>query len=179
MPQAVTHLVIAVVVLTLIREHFVKKKKDFPIYYVFIGGLAGLLPDIDIAVYWLLYAFGFNYDAVHRTFTHNLFFPVVLFIFSGLTKNLKSFKIEDYKLKWHLLFFVIALGVFVHLLLDMIIAGGIMPFYPFDSYKIGFQLANLVPEGQLRILFFPTLDAILLILWISYLEYKHKISSYF
>jgi len=53
MPLAVTHFVIVVIIFTLFRDSFIKNKKDFPIHYVFIAGLATLLPDIDIAVYWI------------------------------------------------------------------------------------------------------------------------------
>ena len=76
MPQAVTHFLVVVILLELYREFFVKKKKSFPVHYVFIGGLAGLLPDLDIAVYYALSFFGFTIQEVHRTFSHNLFFPL-------------------------------------------------------------------------------------------------------
>src|SRR3989344_9018054 len=125
MPQAVTHFVITVIILTLIRERFIKKKKDFPMYYVFVGGLAGLLSDFDTIIYWFLYFAGYDYYDLHKTITHSLVFPLMFVLLGLITKKLKSFKIWGFKLKYFILFYIIALGTFIHLLLDGIIAGGV------------------------------------------------------
>ena len=87
MPLAVTHFVITVIIFTLIRDFFIKNKKKFPVYYVFLGGLAGLLPDFDFAISILLFIFSINYNA-HRTFTHTLFMPLIFFIASVVTIKL-------------------------------------------------------------------------------------------
>jgi membrane-bound metal-dependent hydrolase YbcI (DUF457 family) len=176
MPQAVTHFLIPVILLELFRDFFVKNKKNFPIHYVFIGGLAGLLPDLDIAVYYVLSFFGFTIQEVHRTFSHNIFFPLLFVLLGLLFYNFKSIKLGKHHLKLKNIFFVIAFGISIHLLLDAIISGGIMPFFPFSSYSFGLNLISLLPSlWQNSIL--PTLDAILLILWMIYIEMRHKISD--
>jgi membrane-bound metal-dependent hydrolase YbcI (DUF457 family) len=176
MPQAVTHFLIPVILLELFRDFFIKDKKSFPIHYVFIGGLAGLLPDLDIAAYYILSFFGFTIQEIHRTFSHNIFFPLIFIILALVFYNFKSERLGKHHLKLRNIFFVIAFGISVHLLLDAIISGGIMPFYPLSTYSIGLNLIGLLPTlWQNTIL--PTLDAILLILWMIYIEARHKISD--
>ena len=176
MPQAVTHFLIPVILLELYREFFVKKKKSFPVHYLFIGGLAGLIPDLDIAVYYFLSFFGFTIQEVHRTFSHNLFVPLIFVLLGLFFSKFKNKELGKHHLKLKNIFFVIAFGIFIHLLLDATISGMVMPFYPFSILTIGLNLVNLLPHPwQSTIL--PTLDAIMLILWMIYLEVKHKISD--
>jgi membrane-bound metal-dependent hydrolase YbcI (DUF457 family) len=176
MPQAVTHFLVVVILLELFREFFVKNKKSFSIQYVFIGGLAGLLPDLDIAVYYVLSFFGFTIQEVHRTFLHNLFVPLIFVLLGLLFYNFKSKGLGKHHLRLRNIFFVIAFGTFIHLLLDATISGVIMPFYPLSNYAIGLNLIGLLPSAwQSTIL--PTLDAVMLILWMVYLEIRHKISD--
>ena len=54
MPQSVTHVLISIILLSLFRDYCVKNKKTFPLHYVLIGGLAGLLPDLDVALFMFL-----------------------------------------------------------------------------------------------------------------------------
>jgi membrane-bound metal-dependent hydrolase YbcI (DUF457 family) len=177
MPQAVTHFLIPVILLELFREFFVKDKKTFPVHYVFIGGLAGLLPDLDIAVYYILSFFGATLEEVHRTFSHNLFVPLIFIILGLVFHGFKNKELGKHHLKLSTIFFIIAFGVFIHLLLDATVMGRIIPFYPLSTYNIGLDLLNHVPvPWQSTIL--PTLDAILLVLWMIYLEMRHKISEF-
>jgi membrane-bound metal-dependent hydrolase YbcI (DUF457 family) len=177
MPQAVTHFLIPVILLELFRDLFIKNKKSFPVHYIFIGGLAGLLPDLDIAVYYVLSFFGFTIQEIHRTFSHNLFFPLVFVLLGLLFHSFKNKKLGERHIKLRNIFFVIAFGIFIHLLLDSIISGSIMPFYPISTYAFGLNLIGLLPAlWQATIM--PTLDAILLILWMIYLELTHKISKF-
>ncbi len=178
MPQAVTHFLIPVILLELFRDFFVKDKKTFPVHYVFIGGLAGLLPDLDIAVYYILSFSGFTLEEVHRTFSHNLFIPLIFVILGLLAYSFKNKELGKHHLKLKNIFFVIAFGIFVHLILDTIVLGWIMPFYPLSTYSIGFDLLNHVPvPWQSTIM--PSFEAILLVLWMIYLEMRHKISEFF
>ncbi|MDO8528755.1 MAG: metal-dependent hydrolase [Nanoarchaeota archaeon] len=177
MPQAVTHFLIPVILLELFRDFFVKDKKHFPAHYVFIGGLAGLLPDLDVAVYYILSFFGFTMQEVHRTFSHNLFVPLFFVILSLIFYSFKNKKLGEHHLKLRNIFLVIAFGIFIHLLLDTLISGGIKPFYPISNFSIGLNLINIFPFSW-RESIIPSLDAILLILWMIYLEVKHKISSF-
>jgi membrane-bound metal-dependent hydrolase YbcI (DUF457 family) len=176
MPQAVTHFLIPVILLELFRDFFVKNKKSFPIHYIFIGGLAGLIPDLDIAVYYILSFFGFTIQEVHRTFSHTLFLPLLFIILALCFWNFKGKGLGKHHLKLRNIFFVIAFGTFLHLLLDAVISGGIMPFYPLSTYSFGLNLISLFPPLWQNTIM-PTLDAILLILWMIYIEITHKISD--
>jgi len=189
MPQAVTHVLIALIIVELIRDYFIKDKKKFPLHYVLIAGIAGLLPDIDIALYWILHWFGFTLQEVHRTFSHNLFVPVAFLLLAGLTLKLKSRKLKSkelkkefgklgkHHLKIYMIFLMIFIGSFIHLLLDFLLSGNIMPFYPVSTYSIGLNFVDKLPI-PLSGLAIPTLDAILLVLWLIHEEFRHKISSF-
>lgn len=177
MPQAVTHIVAAILIAEFIREYVVKDKKKFSIYYVFIAGLAGILPDLDVAAFWILNFFGYSIEEVHRTFTHTLFVPLLFLILAFIFWNFKTRELGKHHLKLHTIFLMLALGSFIHLVLDVTIAGTIRPFYPVYNFSIGYNLAGFLPF-DLQQIFFASLDAAIFILWLVWLEYKHKISNF-
>jgi len=179
MPQAVTHLIISLVLMSIIRDFYVrgKSKKSFPLHYVLIAGVAGLLPDIDIAAFWVLNSFGFVIGEVHRTFTHTLFVPLLFFVLFLAFGNVHLVSLGKHKLKLGMVFLMIAFGSLIHLLLDGTLAGSITPFYPFLSLSFGFDLINYLPAA-LQGLAMPSLDALILVLWLVYIEMKHKISDF-
>jgi membrane-bound metal-dependent hydrolase YbcI (DUF457 family) len=72
---------------------------------------------------------------------------------------------------------MIALGTFIHLVLDITLAGGIRPLYPLLTIGYGLNLVGYLPEPLSKIAI-PCLDAALLVLWLIYLEIKHKISDF-
>lgn len=169
MPYAVTHVLISIIIADVIRDYFVKKK--FSLYYILIAGVAGLILDLDIPLYWLLNLFT-NIPEIHRTFTHNIFIPLIFFIIAFLFNKQKIFK-----LKLRLVFLMIALGMSIHLLLDFLIISYIMPLYPLIYAQIGLNLVQYLPifiQGS----FMPALDAVLLVLWLLHEEIKHKISDF-
>ena len=175
MPHALTHVLVVIVLLEIFRHYVVKRKEAFPVHYIIIGGIAGLVPDLDIAVYYLLSYFGFTINEVHRTFSHNLFVPLLFGIFAGLSYSFKSKKLGVRHLKLRNIFLVIAFGIFVHLVLDVLLAGAIMPFYPISNHSFGLNLISIFPTAwQPSIM--PSLDALLLILWLISLEFRHRIS---
>ena len=181
MPQAVTHILIPIIILSLFRDMVFKGKKreKFPLHYVLIGGLAGLIPDLDVAAYYVLSFFGFTLNEIHRTFSHNIF-VVLIFVILGLIFMYSGFKnkgLGRHHLKLHNIFFVISFGFFVHLLLDYLVAGQIMPLYPFIRVGIGLNLISIFPDAWQDSII-PSIDAILLMLWLVYLELKHKISDF-
>jgi membrane-bound metal-dependent hydrolase YbcI (DUF457 family) len=179
MPQVVFHIVFAMLVAEFIREYIVKNKKKFPIHYVFIAGIAGILPDLDIAAFYILYFFGFTISEVHRTFTHTLFIPLffILLAFVSWMFNSRDHAREIGKrhMTFHNIFLMIALGWLTHLVLDAVIAGVVRPFYPFWDFAVGLNFLNYLPEA-LRGLFIPSLDAAIFILWLCWMEYRHKLS---
>ena len=52
MPYAVAHVILTIVIADIYRDYFAKKR--FPMIYVLIVGIAGLIPDLDIPASWLL-----------------------------------------------------------------------------------------------------------------------------
>ncbi len=177
MPNAVTHVLIVIIVLSLFRDYFIKNKKTFPLHYVLIGGIAGLLPDLDVAIYYILSFFGFTLKEVHRTFSHNLLVVVIFITLGFFMYGFKNHELSKHHLKLRNLFFVVALGVFVHLILDATLSGVIMPFYPFSEFSIGLNLVGYFPQAW-QDSFMPSLDALLLVLWLIYLELKHRLSDF-
>ena len=176
MPYAVAHFLIPVILLELFRDFFIKDKKSFPIYYIVIGGIAGLIPDLDIAIFYLLSFtnFSFNFFDVHRVFLHNLFLPLLFILLALIFYNFKSETLGNRHLKLKNIFLILAFGTFVHLLLDFLVWGQILPFYPINYYSIGLNLYEIFPiswQGSI----IQTVDAILLVLWISYLAITHKV----
>ena len=179
MPQAVTHVLIALIVASLIRDFFIKRKgrRKFPLHYVLIAGIAGLLPDLDVVAYLGLSYFGIPLSEVHRTFTHTIFLPILFLILAFFTWKWSNRELGKHHMTLHGIFLMIALGSFIHLVLDAGIAGVIMPIYPISSYTIGFSLVSYL-SPTLQGLFFPCLDAALLVLWLVYMEYRHRISDF-
>ena len=73
--------------------------------------------------------------------------------------------------------FIISFGVFVHLVLDIIVWGEVMPFYPIWSYAIGLDLIDLLPLN-LHDTIVPAFDALILIIWVSYMVINKKVKEF-
>jgi membrane-bound metal-dependent hydrolase YbcI (DUF457 family) len=74
--------------------------------------IGSVLPDID----GFLYLFGFDYRKTHRTFTHSIFMPLLVSIFS----------------------FPLALGIIFHMLVDLLFYPGIKMLYPISKQDFYF-----------------------------------------
>jgi len=177
MPQAVTHVLVPLVLIGLFRDYFIKDKKSFPLHYVLIAGIAGLIPDLDIVAYYLLSFFGYTLNEVHRTFSHNVFIPLIFLILGFAFLGIKNKELGKHHLKVSTIFFLAGFGSLVHILLDAIFAGYIMPFYPFFIFKIGLNIVQYAPEAW-RDSIIPSFEAGLLVIWLVYMEIKHKISDF-
>ena len=177
MPQAVTHILFPIIIIALIRDYYISKKsrRSFPLYYVFIAGLGGILPDIDYLVFALLRPLGFAFEEVHRTYTHSFIIPAVFFILYLLFINVKVRELGRHHLKLNIIFLMLSFGTLTHIILDMIIFGQVHPFLPFSSSPIGLDLLSSFPSP-----FNSTalLDGILLVIYLTYLELKHRISDF-
>lgn len=167
MPQAVVHVLFTIIVLDLFRDHFLRDKKKIPLHYIFIGGVAGLLPDIDVPLFWVLNNFlGIDVLWFHRVFTHTFIF-IGLFLLAALI----FYKINK---KWSEISAIITFGVAFHLLLDWFFTGGIAPFYPFSGAVYGLNVF-----GMLKVpLAAEGLEAIVLLWWLWHEEKTHKISDF-
>lgn len=178
MPYAVTHFLIPVIIASLIRDHIYKKTSHkFSLHYVLIAGLAGVAPDLDIAAFWVLRFFGFTLEQLHRTGAHSLLIPLVCVLLFFALHNVKVKGLGRHRLHIAKIFLVVSFGVLTHILLDGIFAGHITPFYPFSTIEVGLNLLGYLPN-DLEILAPASLDAALLIIYVLYLELKHKISDF-
>ncbi|MFA4953054.1 MAG: metal-dependent hydrolase [Candidatus Pacearchaeota archaeon] len=180
MPFAVTHILAAVILIELFRNYFVKNNKRFPRYYIIIAAIGAIIPDLDIGVYYILSFFGFTFDQIHRTFLHTLFIPLILFLIGLISLRIEIWraKLGRYHMKLSTALFIFAFGSLLHLILDAIIIGQIILFYPFSNFSIGLNLINYLPSG-IQGTALLSLDAALLLFWIFWMEFKLKISNYF
>ena len=103
MPLAVTHILTPLILSDIYRDYIAKKK--FNLRYILVAGLAGLLPDIDIAIAWVLrLVSNINISEIHRTFTHTLWFPLIFLILFFITKNYDFKFLKKQKLKLNYIF---------------------------------------------------------------------------
>ena len=166
MPNAVVHVLFSIIILDLFRDHFLKNKKSMPLHYILIGGIAGLIPDIDIPLYWFLSSIGFDVPFFHRVFTHTLLFLSV-FIIAALVFLYINRKASE-------IFGIISYGIAVHIFLDWLFTGGIAPFYPFSNYVSGVDLFGMTGLPA----FSEGFEAVVFLLWLWHEEKTHKISDF-
>ena len=169
MPYAVTHVILTIVLLDIIRDYVIKDRKKIPLHYIFIGGIAGLLPDIDIPLYWLLHnILGINISWFHRSFSHSIFLPLILLVITG-----GLFLFSKNKKHW-LLMQVITFGVSFHIFLDVFFGGYFPLLYPFSLTRYGFNLVARIGWPA----FTEGLDAIILLVWLWDLDRRHKLRDF-
>ena len=164
MALAVTHIILTIVVLDLLR-HYVFGKKNFPRYLIVVGGIAGILPDIDIPLSWtynLIFGTSVN---LHGMFTHSIIFPV-LFLLIGV--GLHYGKNE----KWAKIMYVISFGLFFHLALDCLYGGYKTFLWPFSMSTGGFCPQWGISNHATSI------DAIILVTWLIHEEMHKRIRDY-
>ena len=174
MPYAVAHVILTIVIADIYRDYLAKKK--FPMVYVLIAGIAGLLPDMDIPIAGfvnLIFGTAYNF---HRVYTHSLIYSVIFFFAALIFLAVKK---KDYKIfKWNvrkiaivMFFFAMSFGWFTHIALDCgLAADGYLNFIP--SIPLNFcphPFSNDVLLG---------FDAIILLLWLIHEQYKHDIKDY-
>lgn len=177
MPFAVTHFLIPVILVDLVRDHLLKVRKILPNKFVFISGLSGLLVDTDVLLFYIFQKFiNVNFSVQHRIFFHNIWIPLFFlfgFIVFYYTKKKNLSKI----------FLMIFIGFSIHLLLDATINDKIIPLYPFNDTQFGLNLISSNPDIGLDTLLknldiLASIDAILLILWLIHEEKTHHISDF-
>ena len=179
MPQAVTHVLIPIILLSIFRHIYQKRPgKKFHLQYVLIGGIAGVIPDLDIPIFWVMHYFGYSLEQIHRTFLHSIFIPLIFLVLAFISKLTIKRRVGRNKLSITIILLLCALGSIIHLILDATLAGYIQPLYPFSNILIGTGFPfNILPD-HIAMIFLATVDGVLFILWILYLEIKHKISDF-
>ncbi|HYD03538.1 MAG TPA: metal-dependent hydrolase [Alphaproteobacteria bacterium] len=174
MAYAVTHVIIAIVLIDLYRDYIARKK--FSTWYVLIGGIAGLLPDIDFPVQIIVRAITGTDVIIHRTYTHSMIYVGIFLLFAlifHLWKN-KTFRLFKKKISTKdiaLFFVIVAAGWFIHLALDCTFSGeDSLTWIP--GTPLGFCTNRFSEELTMGI------DAIILVLWLFHEQWKHKIKDY-
>lgn len=186
MPYAVTHVLIAIIIAELIRDYLAKDRKKFPLHYVLLAGFAGLLPDLDVLFVMFNHipissAITGRATSLHPSFTHSiLWIPIVLafaFLFLWLEKKGKMKAIEKVFSKYHSaissMLFIIALGLTVHLALDVTLTGYLR--LGFFTEPIGL---NLIPFNQFGSMLLESIDGALLFLWLAHEGIRHNLSKF-
>ncbi|MEK6950095.1 MAG: metal-dependent hydrolase [Nanoarchaeota archaeon] len=166
MALAVTHVLIPLVLLDLFR-HYLFGKNKFPRYLVVIGGIAGLAPDLDIPLGWLVSLLTGVPANYHGLFTHSIFF-VLLFLAIGLIRHYQHDRTTAK------IFYVIAFGWLVHLPLDCLYGGAKSFLWPWLSGTFSWCPTFITDD-----LYAMGIDAALLVLWLVHEEVQKKIKDYF
>ena len=173
MPLAVTHILLTIILVDLYRDYIAKHKKYFTTWTLFVAGVAGILPDIDIPIRFIISKFGFAIPELfhHGGFTHTPFFGLMFLVPGFILWHMKKHKLA-------VIFFVITFGVLFHTVLDYTLGGGdeegLMLLYPLSEERI--KLGALLGDE-----FFTSvaaIDAIILLAWLFHEERKHKIKDY-
>jgi len=187
MPLAVTHIMVPIIVMELFRDFYPQLKRYFSNKHVFLIGMAGILPDSDLVIYRIGEIIGMPVQESvlgHRIIFHNIWIPVgflsFYFILDYLSKINKGRKSKDYT-AFSKVFLVLFFGFTAHLLLDGILTGYVMPFYPLNEYMIKWDLVGKMEAftsiPNLTILV--SMDALLLMFWLWHQETEKHISDYF
>jgi membrane-bound metal-dependent hydrolase YbcI (DUF457 family) len=164
MALAVTHIIGTLFILDIFR-HYIFGRRKFSRRLLLIGGLAGILPDIDIPISWLINSLTGKGLSLHGAFTHSLFWPLLLigigFILFYYEKKTAA------KVLW-----VISAGLFIHTILDCL----------FNSYEtflwpLKFNTQRFCPSG-LQTIYRAGVDAIILVAWLIHEEWHNKIKDY-
>jgi membrane-bound metal-dependent hydrolase YbcI (DUF457 family) len=173
MPLAVTHVLTTVILVGLYRDYVTKHKRYFTLHTVMVAGIAAILADIDIVLRMFSKIFNFQVPFLlsHGGITHTPIFAFI-FIIPGLIlwKNRKH--------RPAMYFYVIAFAILLHIFLDYFLGGGnhagVMWLYPFSTQAWKIHLLSKFGLSSLP----AALDAIILLVWLWYIEVKHKISDF-
>jgi membrane-bound metal-dependent hydrolase YbcI (DUF457 family) len=159
-------------ILDLIRDRMMKKKNWISNKFVFLAGVAGLLPDLDMPLFTIMESIGIQVQSGvgHRLFFHNIWIPLFFLAFFAIMYALK-------KVQFSRVFLVLAFGFTIHLMLDIIVVGSIVPLFPLNMTEVGLNLSSYVPINPLTLVI--SMDAVLLLLWLWHEQIQHKIKDYF
>ena len=169
MPYAVTHVLLTIILVDLFRDYFMKKrhKRYLTLHTIFIAGVAGLLPDMDIFLGWI-----FNSELlIHGGIFHTPLFGLIFLIPAIILWKQRKNKIAVY-------FFIITFGILFHIFLDYLLGGanhyGIMPFWPLSTMRFNINMLSMIGLKQVPMI----LDAVILLGWLWHEEIKHKIKDF-
>ena len=164
MALAVTHVILTIVALDIFR-HYVFGLKKFPRYLLVIGGIAGLFPDIDIPLGWIISFISGSSISFHGHYTHTIFWPLLLVGVAGILHYKQN-------LKWARIFYVISAGWFLHLPLDCLHGG-----YSSFLWPLAINTKAWCPQWSINA-YRHGIEAIILVVWLVHEELRKKIKDY-
>jgi len=173
MPLTVTHVIITVIIVDLYRDYITKHKKYFTLHTIFLAGVFGLLPDIDVLLGMLASIIHFDIPLLlqHGGITHTPLFALLFLIPGIILWRMKKKKTAVY-------FYVAAFAIFLHLLMDFTLGGGgnygIMWLFPFTMQGWNLHLINYFNVPNLS----QAIEVFILLGWLWHEEIKHKISDF-
>ena len=171
MPQAITHILVPLLLVSFFRDLYIRKKpkKNFSLHYALIAGLAGVLPDIDVIIPSL--------QGYTHLFLVPLIFLLLFFLFRTAHIKARICNIGRHNIKLSLIFLMVSIGTFLHILLDALVWGPSHVFFPLFNLGLGLGLLeDLSPVYKNNLM--SILDGSLFMIWLAYLELKHKISDF-
>lgn len=172
MPLSVTHVLLTIIAVDLYRDFMAKHKKYFTTWTLLVAGIGGLLPDLDIPLNFVANALGYNVPLLaHGGFMHTPFFGLLFLAPFAALWAMKKHRMA-------VMFLVVSFGILFHAFLDWLIGGGgitgIMALYPVSSHGFVGPWLGLMEGFPLR----EAIDAVLLIGWLVYIQWKHKIKDF-
>ncbi len=180
MPTAVLHILVPIFLIGLFRHFYIQKygAEKFPIDYVFFAGIAGIIPDLDIIFFWIGSIFDLSYVTFHGGLMHSFFFlPAIFLIFAVIVNKRTKLKIKSHKINLKHLLIILAFGSFVHIFLDILFHGGKLAFWPFFIQRTGLDFLSLFDEN-VRDWILPTVEGILLVIWLFWLYLENKVRNF-
>jgi len=191
MVLAATHILVPIILFETLRDRFKRVARLFSPKHTFLVGVAGLMPDMDVPLFTTLNAIGRTVQSPisHRIFFHNVWIPLGFLAFAAffayVWPSLRGRKDRKYKqgksLAFAKVFLLLAVGWMLHLTLDAVLTGEVMPFYPVSDYLVNWNLVGTVsavtkiPDLTIAV----SMDALLLLFWLWHEEFTHKIKDYF
>src|SRR3989338_6271842 len=186
MAYAITHFFTSVFLAVLLKSKFSEINKYIHVKELFIIGLFGILPDIDVFPFIINSYLNLGWSNIHRLITHNLTIATAIFLIGLFLyfKNKPELRISQLGPanksslgKWGLIFMLGGIGWSSHLFLDWLLSGTITPFYPFSNFETGI---NIIPENNLRLGSYVLggIDAAVLLTWSWFAILKETLKDF-
>jgi membrane-bound metal-dependent hydrolase YbcI (DUF457 family) len=156
MTFAFGHLIFAWILGNVYEISSKKKISHYGWLFLLIGGV---LPDIDYLFEWTFFS------GIHRTFTHSLFFALIVLGVSLITFKLMD---ENNSKEYSYLLFV---GILIHLIVDFVSVQGIMFFWPAQIYLTPL-MGRMINISSYKL---AVLDMGLGTIWLFYLLFKRRL----
>jgi membrane-bound metal-dependent hydrolase YbcI (DUF457 family) len=140
--------------------------------------IGNLLPDLDFIFIFALYIFNPELAlSLHRSVTHNFFFPVIIFLFFAIIAQIKK------KKQFYSLGLGIAIGIVTHIILDVLFwFDHVQVLWPLDLVGISSETdfwgwIGVSVTEKLALFLGPTAEFLLYSLLFGFLWYRIKQSG--